>query len=148
MRKGDKSRMKNNLAAPCGLYYGSCRQYLARSKKLLEEKGLKRRCGGCRIRNNKCAFIRRDCEKLRKNKLEFCYECDKIPCQKLKKLNKNYTERWNVDLIENLKRIKKVGTEKWLKEQEKLYICPKCQGNICIHDTECYNCGNIINPNL
>ncbi len=136
------------LAAPCGIYCGSCRQYLVLKKDLLEEKGLKIGCRGCRIRNKNCAFIRRDCPPLRNNELEFCYECDKFPCQNLKKISNTYTERYSLSLIENLKRMKEVGVNKWLQEQEELYTCPKCGGEICIHDEECYDCGNEINPNI
>ena len=75
--------MENNLAAPCGLYCGTCRQFLLRKKDLLEERGYKTGCKGCRIRNKKCAFIRRDCPTLRKQEVEFCYECEKFPCQNL-----------------------------------------------------------------
>ena len=37
--------------------------------------------------------------------------------------------------------------EKWLKEQEALYSCPECGGEICVHDEECYDCGKKHNPN-
>lgn len=135
------------MAAPCGIYCGFCRQYLVLKKNLLEEKGFKMGCKGCRIRNKNCAFIRRDCPALRKKELEFCYECDKFPCQNLKKISNTYTERYSLSLIENLKRMKEVGVDTWLQEQEELYTCPKCGGEICIHDEECYDCGNKINPN-
>jgi len=137
----------NNLAAPCGLFCGSCRQYLAWKKDLLEEKGLKIGCKGCRIRNKNCMFIRRDCPALRKKELEFCYECEKFPCQKLQKMDDLYQGRYFVSLVENLKRIEDIGVDMWLKEQEKLYTCPNCEGEICVHDAECYDCGNKINPN-
>ena len=42
--------------------------------------------------------------------------------------------------IDNLLRIKKVGAKQWLKEQEAKWKCPKCGGNICIIDKECYDC--------
>ena len=137
-----------NLAAPCGLYCGTCRQYLVKKKNQFEQRGLKQGCDGCRIRFKKCAFIRRDCPSLLKKEIDFCSECEKFPCQNLKKLSKGYVERWSVNLIENLKRIKEIGADKWLKEQEKLYTCPKCGGEICIHDTECFDCGKIFNPNI
>lgn len=137
----------NNLAAPCGIYCGACRQYLLEKKDLLEKRGYKQGCKGCRIRNKICAFIRRDCIALRKNKLEFCYECEKFPCQKLQKLDIHYQERYSVNMINNLKRNKEIGVKKWLKEQKKLYTCPKCGGEICVHDAECFDCGNKINPN-
>ena len=136
------------MAAPCGIYCGACRQYLLEKKNLLEKRGYKTGCKGCRIRNKNCAFIRRDCLKLKKNEIEFCYECEKFPCQKLKNIDKKYREKFCVDMIQNLKRIKAIGTEMWLKEQEKLYMCPECGGEICVHDAECYDCGNNINPNM
>ena len=60
----------NNLAAPCGIYCGACRQYLLWKKDLLEERGYKIGCKGCRIRNKNCAFIRRYCPALKKKELE------------------------------------------------------------------------------
>ncbi len=137
----------NNLAAPCGVYCGACRQYLLRKKDLLEKRGYTRGCEGCRIRNKNCAFIRRDCTALRKNEIEFCYECENFPCQKLQKLDNRYRERYTVNMINNLKRIEEIGVEKWLKEQEELYTCPECEGEICVHDAECYDCGMKFNPN-
>jgi hypothetical protein len=137
-----------NLVAPCGLYCGTCRQYLAWKKDKLEEKGLKLGCKGCRVRNKKCAFIRRNCLPLLKNEIEFCYECQNFPCEKLDDLNDIYVEKYSVDLVNNLKRIKEVGVDKWLQEQEELYNCPECGGQICIHDSVCYDCNYKINPNI
>ena len=137
----------NNLAAPCGIYCGACRQYLVKKKDLLEKRGFKKGCEGCRIRNKNCVFIRRDCPSLRRNELEYCYECNKFPCQNLQKMDHLYQNRYVVNMIDNLKRIKEVGVEEWLEEQKNLYTCPKCQGEICIHDVECYDCGYNYNPN-
>ena len=137
----------NNLAAPCGIYCGACRQYLLWKKDLLEERGYKMGCKGCRIRNKNCAFIRRDCPALKKKELDYCYECEQFPCQKLQKIDSQYQERYSVNLVENLKRIEEIGVEKWLQEQKELYTCPECGGEICVHDAECYDCGKEINPN-
>jgi len=137
----------NNLAAPCGIYCGACRQYLLWKKDLLEEKGYKMGCKGCRIRNKNCAFIRRDCPALKKKELDYCYECEQFPCKKLQKIDSQYQERYSVNLVENLKRIEEIGVEKWLQEQKELYTCPECGGEICVHDAECYDCGKEINPN-
>jgi hypothetical protein len=138
----------NNIAAPCGIYCGTCRAYLALKKELLEEKGLKLGCQGCRIRNKNCTFIRRDCSKLRKKEIEYCYECDDMPCNNLKKLDKIYIDRYSLSLIKNLKRIEEIGENSWLQEKKELYTCPDCGGEICIHDGECYDCGLKINPNI
>ena len=137
----------NNLAAPCGIYCGACRQYLVRKKNLLIKRGYTRGCEGCRVRDKKCAFIRRDCIALRKKEIEFCYECENFPCVMLKKLDTIYQEKYSVNMVKNLKRIQEVGVEKWFHEQEKLYTCPECGGEICVHDAECYECGMKINPN-
>ena len=138
----------NNLAAPCGIYCGACRSYLIRKKNLLEEKGLKYGCQGCRIRNKNCSFIKKDCPPIRKKELEYCYECEKFPCANLKKIDSTYVSRYNVSPINNLKKLKEIGFGSWLKEKRKLYTCPECGDEICIHDTECYKCGLKINPNI
>jgi len=138
----------NNLAAPCGIYCGACRQYLLWKKDLLEERGYKIGCKGCRIRNKNCAFIRRYCPALKKKELDYCYECEQFPCQKLQKIDSLYRERYSVNMVENLKRIEEIGVEKWLQEQKELYTCPECGGEICVHDAECYDCGMKINPNI
>ncbi|MFX1274715.1 MAG: DUF3795 domain-containing protein [Promethearchaeota archaeon] len=140
--------IKNNLAAPCGIYCGACRSYLLKKKGLFEKKGYKSGCEGCRVRNKNCAFIRRDCPKLRKNEIEFCYECEKLPCTIRKKIDRQYKDKYNVNLIHNLIRIKVIGADKWLEEQKVLYTCPECKGEICIHNAECYDCGIKINPNI
>ena len=139
---------EKNLAAPCGVYCGACRSYLLLKKDLLEERGYKSGCNGCRIRNKKCSYIKRDCALIRKNEIEFCYECDTFPCSNLKKLDEMYSKRYGVSQIKNLKRLQEVGFEKWIQEKERLYRCPDCGGEICVHDAECYDCGNKINPNL
>jgi predicted RNA-binding Zn-ribbon protein involved in translation (DUF1610 family) len=137
----------NNLAAPCGIYCGACRHYLALKKNQLEQRGFKRGCEGCRIRNKNCAFIRRDCPALKKNQIEYCYECNSFPCQNLQKMDHLYQNRYAVNMIGNLKRIKEIGVARWLQEQKVFYICPQCGGEICIHDEKCYDCGNKMNPN-
>ena len=139
---------ENNLAAPCGVYCGACRSYLLFKKDLFKERGYKSGCRGCRIRNKNCSFIKKDCIYIRKNEIEFCYECENFPCLKLKTLDEKYVKRYNVSPIRNLKRLQEVGFEKWLKEKELLYKCSECGGEICVHDAECFDCGNKINPNI
>lgn len=136
-----KEICKINLAGPCGFYCGTCRHYLARAKGLLKEKKLKHGCKGCRVQDKNCAWVKRDCELLRRKQIEFCFECNGFPCANLKKLNQRHLRDDNVSLIENLMRIKKIGTEQWLKEQGDKWRCPKCGGDICVMDKECYDCG-------
>ncbi|MFX1257748.1 MAG: DUF3795 domain-containing protein [Promethearchaeota archaeon] len=135
------------LIAPCGLYCGACRSYLLLKKDLLEERGYKMGCKGCKIRDKNCAFIKRDCPDIRKKKIEYCFECEKIPCQNLKKLDNRYNKKYGINILENLRQIQDIGAEKWIKEQKKFYTCPKCGGEICVHDEECFDCGHNYNPN-
>ncbi len=129
-----------NLSAPCGLFCESCKHYLAKSENVLDRAGLKQGCDGCRIRNKKCAFLRKQCSALLKQKIDFCYECDNFPCENLKRLNQGYEERYGTSLVGNLKRLKEIGLENWIKEQRQLYRCPKCGGRISVHDKLCYRC--------
>ena len=129
-----------NLAAPCGFYCGTCRHYLAQSKGLLKEKHLKHGCKGCRTQNKNCSWIKKDCALIRKNKIDFCFECVDFPCVNLKKLDLRHVQDDNVSLIDNLKQIKNKGLKIWLKEQEEKWKCPKCGGNLCVIDKECYDC--------
>lgn len=140
--------MKNKyLVGHCGIYCGACRAYLVLKKDLLKIKGYKRGCKGCILQNKNCAFIVRDCPQLRKKEIEYCFKCEKFPCQNLKRIDNMYLIRYNVSLLENLKRIQEVGVNKWVEEQAILYTCPECGGEICVHDAECYDCGYKYNPN-
>jgi hypothetical protein len=132
---------KSKLISRCGLWCGACKTYLLTKKNLLGERGLKRECHGCWIRDKNCSFIKKDCSLLRKNKIDFCYECESFPCENLSKLDGKYKSKYHVSLIENLKKMKEVGLEEWIKEQEKLYECPECGGEICVHESKCFDCG-------
>ncbi len=136
-----------DLASHCGLFCGACRGYLLEKKDLFKEKGYKKGCKGCITQNKNCSFIKRDCSKLRKKEIRFCFECNSFPCSSLKQIEKMYMNKYNVSAIGNLKRNKIIGVEKWLREQKILYTCPRCEGEICVHDAECYDCGNKYNPN-
>ncbi|MCD1295772.1 hypothetical protein CUJ83_12260 [Methanocella sp. CWC-04] len=131
----DDYSVKYALAAPCGMYCGFCRDYLAR------EKGLKKGCEGCRIRNKNCAFIKKDCPPLRNGTIKFCYECESFPCDNLKRLDSNYTKKCGYSMIKSLERIRSVGVDTWLGEQWDARTCPACGGRICIHDAKCFDCG-------
>lgn len=135
-----------NLASQCGLFCGACRTYLMLKKDQLEERGYKRGCEGCLIRNKNCTFFKKKCSKLRKREVLFCFECDEFPCDNFDRLEESYV-RYGVSLMENCKRMEKIGVEEWVKEQLKLYTCPECGGEVCVHELECFDCGATVNPN-
>ncbi len=134
------------LVSRCGLYCGACRSYLLLKKGLLEQKGYKKGCKGCWVQNKNCAFIKKKCARLR-NEIDYCFECDRFPCQILKPLDTRYRQKYGVSLIKNLERMRETGVDKWGEEQQQLYKCKKCGGEICVHDDECFDCGDHYNPN-
>jgi len=98
-------------------------------------------CKGCRIQDKNCAWIKRDCAQVRKKQIVFCFECKDFPCGNLKKLADRHLRDDQISLLDNLLRIRKIGAEKWLKEQEAEWRCPECEGNVCVMDRKCYDCG-------
>jgi len=124
--------MDEELISPCGMNCAICTAFLG---------GQKTQCLGCRIRKKNCAFLKKTCEKLQKEKIKFCFECKKFPCIQLKKLDDKYKKRYGMSMIENLKEIKENGIKKFLKKQGKKYKCPECGNTICVHDGKCYKCG-------
>lgn len=135
---------KSQLVSRCGLWCGACRTYLIQKKDLFEEKGYKRGCKGCWIQDKNCAFLKKKCPALRNGKIDYCFECETLPCEHLKNIDDKYREKYNISLIANLKRMKEIGIESWVQEQEKLYQCPECGGEISMHDKECFDCGKKI----
>ena len=132
---------KTDLIAPCGMNCAICANYLA-YKNDIKSKGLKMPyCIGCRPRNKKCAFIKKKCELLLKNNVEFCHECEKFPCDNLQKLDKKYRPLYRMSMIENLKFIKENGIESFLEKENKKWKCPECGGTISCHNGICFKCG-------
>ena len=40
---------------------------------------------------------------------DFCFDCDKFPCDRLKRLDKRYREKYGMSEIENLNKIREIG---------------------------------------
>jgi len=120
------------LIAPCGMNCAICRDYLLA------------KCAGCRIRNKKCAFIKKRCEdnlKLLKGEVDYCFECQCFPCETLRKLDHKYNERYGMSMIDNLRFIKEKGIHRFILIQNRRYSCPKCGHMISVHDQKCLYCG-------
>jgi hypothetical protein len=134
--------MKAELIAPCGMDCTVCSGYLA-FKHEVRTKGVKMAyCkGGCRPRDKKCAFLKKRCDLLLNNKVEFCYECENFPCDNLKHIDKRYKTLYHMSLIDNLKFIKEHGLTKFLEHQKQKWQCPNCGDTICCHNGICFNCG-------
>ena len=131
-----------DLIAPCGMNCGICNAYLAYSRGIPAKRGKVTHCSGCLPRNKNC-FIKRGCQKLAKNKVKFCFECNDMPCANLDRLDRRYRTRYNKSMVENLKELKEKGMKQFLRNQQKKYNCPACGDVISVHDRKCYACGHI-----
>jgi hypothetical protein len=132
------NNLVEELIAPCGM---DCRICIGFFGYAVNGRKRKMKCSGCRPRNKTCAFVKKDCNNLSKNKIDFCFECKDFPCKKLLELDDRYQRKYRMSMIENLKYIKAKGMNKFLKLQDEKYICQKCGELICVHNDICYNCG-------
>ena len=132
--------MEERLIAPCGMNCGICMRYLAYSNNLKEQRGKVIHCSGCLPRNRQCAFIKKRCELLTKNKIRFCCSCPDFPCEKLRTLDRRYRTKYDMSMIENLKFIRDNGIDKFLRQQARTYKCTTCGGIVCVHNGRCYVC--------
>lgn len=126
------------LIAPCGMNCGICVGYFGYT---MAGKKRKMTCIGCRERDKSCAFLKKYCEKLTKNEIDFCFECDDFPCEHLEKLDALYRKKYNMSMIENLVFIKEKGINEFLRQQRETYTCPQCGNILCVHTRTCYHCG-------
>ena len=136
----DDNITRKDLIAPCGMNCSICSNFLA-LKNDIKSKGVRMPyCSGCRIRNKKCAFLKKRCELLINNRVRFCYECKKFPCDNLQTIDKRYRSFYNMSMIENLKFLKENGIEKFLEKENKKWKCPNCGGTISCHNGICFEC--------
>jgi hypothetical protein len=126
---------------------GICRGYLALAHGVPRKRGRVTYCAGCRPRAKNC-YIKRNCKtkKLNRREIQYCYECDVMPCEKLSHLDKRYRERYGMSMVENLKILRAEGMGAFLKNQEAKYQCPTCGDVVCVHDGKCYCCGYVKKP--
>lgn len=132
--------MEEELIAPCGMNCNVCAAYLARKHDVDEEGVRMRHCAGCRARKTPCAFLKKRCDLLRKQKVRFCYECEEFPCDSLSAIDRRYRENFRMSEVENLHRIRDDGIESFLKAEEAKWRCPECGGTICCHNGICFDC--------
>jgi hypothetical protein len=78
------------LLAPCGTDCATCSAYLAFVNGISRKRGRITHCLGCRPRNKQCAYLKGQCELLPTNKIKFCFECVRYPCEILKRFDQRY----------------------------------------------------------
>ena len=129
------------LIAPCGMNCAICSAYLARAHDLRRLGITRTYCTGCRLRDKKCAILKKRCRLLREGKVLFCSDCPDYPCSPLKRLDKRYRERYRMSMLENLAAIRGDGIERFLQREQERWKCPDCGGTICCHNGICFGCG-------
>lgn len=131
----------SRLIAPCGMNCAICSGYLAREYDL-KSKGIRMPyCTGCRPRGKICAFLKKQCNLLLNNKVQYCYECKSFPCNRLLQLDKRYRTLFRMSMVENLNFIQSNGVQELLENEKKRWACPNCGGTISCHNGICFQCG-------
>ncbi|OGO19255.1 MAG: hypothetical protein A2144_02070 [Chloroflexi bacterium RBG_16_50_9] len=98
-------------------------------------------CIGCRPRDKKCAFLKKKCDLLLNNKVQYCYECQDFPCANLVRIDRRYQTSFRMSMIENLAFIRENGIALFLGKETGKWKCPGCGGVICCHNGLCFSCG-------
>jgi len=125
------------LIAPCGMNCRLCHAYV-RDKNV---------CPGCRgddsIKSKSCVSCKiKNCEKITRDGIEYCFGCDNFPCAVLNHLDKRYRTKYAMSMIDNLKNIKEFGINEFIDREEERWACPQCGGILCVHKESCLSCGH------
>jgi hypothetical protein len=102
-------------------------------------------CLGCRSDNHdqkriskwKCRI--RTCV-LSKN-LEHCGECEEVPCATRRRPDKNYREKYGIDLLVQTRDLSDLGPVRWCLRQQSENRCSDCGGTVDPYKHTCYVCG-------
>ncbi len=138
----NQEHFKAELVAPCGMNCAVCVRYLAYVNGIPYQKGKISPCMGCQARGKSC-FVKRGCEKLRRNELTSCRDCPYLPCTKIARLEKRYRERYATSFVNNLQEIRAKGMDEFLKSQRERFRCQTCKGVFSVHGGKCFTCGKI-----
>ena len=133
-------KLTPDLIAPCGMNCALCKAYLAYTHGAPKQRGKVTHCAGCLPRAKNC-YIKRGCKQLTKHQIQYCYQCQEMPCKNLDHLDRRYRERYGMSMVENQKMLKAKGMEAFLLDQAQRHRCPSCSGVVCVHDGKCYSCG-------
>jgi hypothetical protein len=129
------SKLEARVIAPCGMNCALCLAFQRPKRKCLgcwgEDTNKPKSCQLCIIRK---------CTTIQNNSSHFCYECEKMPCKRLKQLDTRYRTKYGMSMIANLAEIKNQGIDKFLAHQTEKYMCPTCQGLLCVHRSRCLTC--------
>ena len=125
----------------CGLYCGSCPDYLATRTGNPEEPG-ESACRGCKT--DLTATWCTDCALkacARTKGVEFCSECADFPCPEYEGFIANAKDPYVVEIGGYLATIRDVGRDEWLARMKERWSCPACGTEASWWDLSCRECG-------
>jgi len=146
----------SNTVGICGLYCGTCPNYLASRKndseplkKISQKTGIpikEVRCDGCLSDNVFAPCV--DCKHgfrrcAEEKEVTWCFQCHDFPCRRLKDFKDVHIVNGishHAHVIEDLKYMREHGIEKWVEAQEKAGQCPRCGTMLYWHVRECPGC--------
>jgi hypothetical protein len=138
----DPKQNVRQLVGICGLYCGTCPNYLAyrendeeQLRRISEETGIPIgdiRCDGCLSETvfppcKDCRHGFRQCA--RGKNVTWCFQCDEFPCQRLTAFRTVHIVNGishHAHIIEDLQYMKEHGVERWAEDQEDKGRCPEC----------------------
>jgi len=129
--------IRTTLIAPCGMNCRLCFAY-TRDKKA---------CPGCRGDDSVKPKTRvtcriKNCEKIGRGKVRYCFSCDRFPCDRLNHLDERYRTKYGMSMIDNLAHIKKFGIRHFIRNEKERWTCLECGQLICVHKPQCLFCGH------
>lgn len=135
IRTKKTNAIRTTLIAPCGMNCRLCRAYIRDKNK----------CPGCRgddsLKSKSCANCKiKNCEKIAKGNLKYCFGCDSFPCVKLNHLDNRYRTKYGMSMIDNLNNIRELGIRQFIKNEKEKWTCPDCGEIICVHKPQCLSC--------
>jgi hypothetical protein len=134
--KSKTNAIRTALIAPCGM---NCRLCIAYTRD-------KQACPGCRgddsVKSKTRVACRiKNCEKIRKDTVRYCFSCDRFPCDRLNHLDERYRTKYGMSMIDNLVQMKQFGMRIFIKNEKGKWACPECGQLICVHKPQCI-CGH------
>lgn len=148
----------------CGLYCGSCPNYLAPRLGdhetldiLARERGISPpalACDGCLSKNvagecRECKHGFRTCA--RDHDVTWCLECTDFPCPRLESfrhMHKKNGVSHHDKVIEDLSFICTRGARAWLERKAVEFSCPDCGRSLYWYDLSCPACGRTVRQSV
>ena len=140
IRPTKTTAIRATLIAPCGMNCSLCRAYTRQ----------KNACPGCRGDDSGKPKTRvtcgiKNCEKMLRDKIGYCFRCGRFPCDRLNHLDERYRTKYGMSMIGNLAQIKKFGLRHFIRNEKEKWACPGCGQLLCVHEPQCLSCGHELN---